>query len=364
MTITQAQSRTSRGRETFDRVLKLERAGETRTRAFQLVAADVGCSESAVRTRFYDEAHRRGGVPLKLAAVPAGGIAIGDLQPVFAQYLARLASKRVTAEHLAKTERALRDFQRHLAAHGVLATEVPHDVAQGYVDELLRRCRPQTVQKTYLTAIAGAYRFAADLGMSMPNPARLVVVPREPDRPPATYTNDELRRLLQAVETPREDLLVHLFVYTGMRRSEVLGLRFNAIGWDQNLIEVLGKGHPPKFRRVPIHPTLRLVLLAGRHRAREGQIYVVESNRRTCLGRDRLHQIMTNISRRAHVRWQGLHAFRKTVSSVLYEEGVRESWIEAILGHAPRTVNARHYRRVPELELHHAILRLYASDPL
>jgi integrase len=220
------------------------------------------------------------------------------------------------------------------------------------------------VQKTYLTAIAGAYRFAHDLGMAVPNPARLVVVPRDPDRPPATYTNAELRALLQAAATQREDLLLHLFIYTGMRRSEVLGLRFADIAWDTNVIDVLGKGHPPKFRRIPLHPNLRLVLQATRQRARAGQVYAVESNRRGALGRDRLHQIMTAAALRAAVDWKGLHAFRKTVSSVLYEEGVRESWIEAILGHAPRTVNARHYRRIPDQQLHAAILQLYRSDPL
>ena len=62
---------------------------------------------------------------------------------------------------------------------------------------------------------------------------------------------------------------------------------------------------------------------------------------------------------------EGTKAFRKTVSSVLYEEeGARESYIEAILGHAPRTVNARHYRRVPDQKAAGNDPTLYRSDPL
>jgi integrase len=347
----------------FEHVLHLEREGLTRTAAFCRLAEQSGASQSAIQSRFYDEARRRGGIPQRPQPRPRA-LHRSRLHPLFDQYLVRLAAKRVTPEHLAKVERALRSFQAHLARSGVDPTDVPYVVAQAYVDGLLRRCRPQTVQKTYLTAIAGAYRFAHDLGMAVPNPARLVVVPREPDRPPATYSNAELRRLLGAAQTAREDLLLHLFIYTGMRRSEVLGLRFDQIDWQHNVINVLGKGHPPKFRRVPIHPTLRLLLLAGQRGSRCGQVDVVESNRHAALGRDRLHQITTGLARRAEVEWRGLHAFRKTVSSVLYEEGVRESWIEAILGHAPRSVNARHYRRVPEAALHDAILMLYRSDPL
>ena len=279
---------------------------------------------------------------------------------MFAQYLARLASKRVTVEHLAKTERALRDFQRHLAAHGVLATEVPHDVAQRYVDELLRRCRPQTVQKTYLTAIAGAYRFAADLGMSMPNPARLVVVPREPDRPPATYTNDELRRLLEAAETSREDLLLHLFIYTGMRRSEVLGLRFNAIDLNLNVIDVLGKGHPPKFRRIPLHPNLRLALRAAETRARAEQIYVVESNRRTAMGATARSDLDPALASR-DCAVAKVHAFRKTVE----QRALRGRRTRVMDRGDSRPCPAHHAMidEIPDAALHEAILRLYASDP-
>jgi integrase len=149
-----------------------------------------------------------------------------------------------------------------------------------------------------------------------------------------------------------------------MRRSEVLGLRFDKVDFSDNRIEVLGKGHPPKLRYVPIHPALRTALMLADAGRRPDQLYVVESNRRQQLGRDRMTQILTDIARRASVEWKGTKAFRKTVSSVLYEEGVRESYIEAILGHAPRTVNARHYRRAADERLQEAILKLYASDPL
>ncbi len=99
-------------------------------------------------------------------------------------------------------------------------------------------------------------------------------------------------------------------------------------------------------------------------RTRDGQVYLIESNRKQAMGRDRLTQILRGVAERAGVEWRGTKAFRKTVSSVLYEEGARESYIEAILGHAPRTVNARHYRRVPEQKLQETILLLYRSDPL
>jgi integrase len=352
--------------QTFEAILTLEREGLTRTAAFRQLAADTVATPSAVQSRFYDEARRRGGVPHvgRTVNVAASRQTGAGLHLVFQQYLTRLNSKRVTVEHMAKTERALARFHRHLLDEGVDPLAVPYHVAQGYFDGLVGEVSLQTVKKTHLTAISAAYRFAQDLGTAVANPAKLVVLPEQADEAPATYTNDELRRMLEAVETAQEDLCLHAFTYTGMRRFEVLQVRLDEIDWEANFIPVLGKGRPRKLRMVPIHPTLRQALILAVGRSHDGQVYLIESNRRQAMGRDRLTQILRAVAERAGVEWKGTKAFRKTVSSVLYEEGARESYIEAILGHAPRTVNARHYRRVPDQKLQETILLLYRSDPL
>jgi hypothetical protein len=219
-------------------------AGLTRTAAFRELAAEAGVTASAVQSRFYDEAKRRGGI-LRLGrdAIPGAPPLQGaGLHRVFQQYLTRLNSKRVTAEHLAKTERALRRFHRHLLAEGVDPLAVPYHVAQGYLDRLVGELSLQTVKKTHLTAISAAYRFAQDLGTAVANPTKLVVLPEQADEAPATYTNDELRRMLGAVETAQEDVCLHTFIWTGMRRFEALGVRLEEIDWEANCIPVLGKG--------------------------------------------------------------------------------------------------------------------------
>ena len=70
----------------------------------------------------------------------------------------------MTAEHLAKTERALARFHYYLVAEGVDPARRPYHVAQGYFDGLVRDLSLQTVKKTHVTAVSGAYRFAQDLG--------------------------------------------------------------------------------------------------------------------------------------------------------------------------------------------------------
>ncbi len=322
-----------------------------------------GRSRSAVQSRFYDEARRRGGVPAKQRGVERPPPATSGLPLIFRRYLTRLNAKGCTSEHIAKTERALREFASHISRLGIDPLDVPYDISQEYINALLRRKAVTTVAKTDVTAIKGAYQFAIELRDVVVNPMRLVVVPGIPDQVPLIYSAADLRAMLAAA-SGLEDLILHVFVYTGMRRSEVLRLRFDKIDWGENQIEVLGKGHPAKLRFVPIHPALRMMLLSADANKRDGQLYAIESNRRQAMGHDRLTQILTRLAARAGVEWRGTKTFRKTVASNLYAEGVRESYIEAILGHAPRTVNARHYRHIADERLQDAILHLYRSDPL
>lgn len=58
------------------------------------------------------------------------------------------------------------------------------------------------------------------------------------------------------------------------------------------------------------------------------------------------------------------HMFRKTVSTCLYEAGVRTDTIDRMLGWAPSSVRVRHYTRIADAELQQAIYALHASDPI
>jgi hypothetical protein len=58
------------------------------------------------------------------------------------------------------------------------------------------------------------------------------------------------------------------------------------------------------------------------------------------------------------------HAFRRTVATVMYEQGVRTRVIERIMGWSPRQMHERHYLRVADAPMHDAIQTLYRDDPI
>ena len=75
--------------------------------------------------------------------------------------------------------------------------------------------------------------------------------PLVPETPPPVISDDELRRLLRTCEgkdfSHRRDMaIVRLFIDTGMRRSELGGLRISDVDLDENMVVVLGEGRRPR----------------------------------------------------------------------------------------------------------------------
>jgi integrase len=285
------------------------------------------------------------------------------MHQIFEQYLSRLNAKRVEATTFAKNEHSLRDFDGWLAGHGLDPLELGHVEAQDYFMQLCTRISPASARNN-LGHVRSAYRYAIALQVTHRDPTALVMLPKQAkDAEPVTFTNAELRSVIAEARDDREYLAVMMLVYTGMRKREVSELPWSAVDFGANQIRVNGK--QGKFRLVPIHPLLREALLEDR-RVRPERVWLFQARTGSVRHIDdtHFHRLVAGLLDRASVTGKTIHAFRRTFSSVLYEEGVRESYIEAIMGHAPRTVNARHYRRVLTDDLQAAILQLYASDPL
>jgi integrase len=130
------------------------------------------------------------------------------------------------------------------------------------------------------------------------------------------------------------------------------------VRFDERGLHVVGKGK--KLRRVPLHPVLLEVL--QRRKA-------TNPTTATVLGkggssRD-INLRLTRLLKRVGVDGgnRPTHAFRKTVASVLIEEGARPNDVDQILGCAAPDVRNRYYvRRNPNLG--ETIKLLYASDPI
>lgn len=191
------------------------------------------------------------------------------------------------------------------------------------------------------------YRSATDADTEIP-PVRLL--PHRSTRAkPYLYTDDEVRRLLEAAlqlpthwpSTPLRPWLFHclfgLLAVTGMRISEALDLKVEDVDLDQAVLTIRA-AKLDRTRLVPIHASTCAALAdyvrrreAFLHQYGRSSTYVFVSNRGTRLDLGRVHRAFYALSRQIGLRAGGaskgprLHDFRHRMAVLTltrwYESG-------------------------------------------
>lgn len=125
-----------------------------------------------------------------------------------------------------------------------------------------------TTRAGRISVIKTFYRWAAKR-YNVPNPASELSRPKKQKVARRRLSDDELERILYAGDSDRDKLVLWMLAMTGLRRGEVIGLKWSAVDFaNGSLRVVLGKGR--KGREVPV-PDELVALLADTKAALEEQ---------------------------------------------------------------------------------------------
>jgi integrase len=83
-----------------------------------------------------------------------------------------------------------------------------------------------------------ALNLAVQWGYRKDNPAEFVSIPKISRKEMKTFSVEEIRIFLHAVQGSRLDALFHLAVTSGLRQSEILGLKWSDLDWDTGNLQV------------------------------------------------------------------------------------------------------------------------------
>ena len=197
------------------------------------------------------------------------------LQRELAAFLAYLAVERRLSPHtLDAYRRDLGDLARWLAAQGIddwhalgqetlrtyvasLHRGVPRGARAGLSGKSLQR---------HLSAVRSFYRWLGRGEAEAVNPATGLRAPKAARRLPQVLDPDEAGALVQVpTDAPlgvRDRAMLELFYSSGLRLSELCGLRWQALDLAEGLVTVTGKGG--KTRLVPVGSHARAALEAWR----------------------------------------------------------------------------------------------------
>lgn len=113
----------------------------------------------------------------------------------------------------------------------------------------------------YHAYIHHALKYAVKTERLNRNPADNVELPKVEKHLADYYTADELNNLLNYAKGKPIEVIVKLAAWFGLRRGEIIGLKWNCIDFDRNILTVAGvvkdKGIPGKTRELYYEPTAK-----------------------------------------------------------------------------------------------------------
>jgi integrase len=178
------------------------------------------------------------------------------------------------------------------------------------------------------------------------NPADLVEVNRPDDSRDRFLSEDEIRRLKAALDERlyrrgtkdlnktnlRLRLLVLIALSTGMRASEIFGLRWSDVMYKEGLMAVRAKLKGGKMRYVPMAPELAAEIRRYPAVIGEDRILPPESGARS--GRQRVEGSFEDLLERAKIKDFRFHDLRHTFASWYMMNGGDLYELAKILGHS------------------------------
>lgn len=167
----------------------------------------------------------------------------------------------------------------------------------------------------------------ADCGDKIPRPKRLKTLP-------VVMSVEEVERLVRSLTNVKHRTMLQVLYGTGLRVSELVGLRLGDIDSGRNTISVrCGKG--AKDRQVPLSPTL-LQLLRGYWKAYRPQEFLFENGRSGAQMSGRTVQAVFEQARAASGinKKISAHTLRHSYATHLLEAGTDLVTIRNQLGHS------------------------------
>lgn len=124
---------------------------------------------------------------------------------------------------------------------------------------------PRTLNRK-ISAFKSFFKYLVRQGQLKSSPMTSIITPKTAKRLPVFLKEEEALNLLQALKAGSEDwrslnarIILTMLYSTGMRLSEMIGLKPEQIDLSRGVIKVLGKGN--KERVLPLTPHLKQALL-------------------------------------------------------------------------------------------------------
>lgn len=270
-------------------------------------------------------------------------MASDDKHRILQRYLEALELERGLARRTVESYgRDLRRLAEGLDRRGVtLDGARPQDLAEHLRSLRRHGLSPRSVSRA-LSAVRGFYAHLVESGERSDNPAVNLSQPKLWRKLPRVLTREEVEGLLQAPDTAtplglRDRAMLELLYASGLRVSELVGLRLPQLRLDVGFLVAFGKGD--KERIVPVGEAAETWL--GRYldevrpelaKTRSDAVFLSRLGR--AMTRQRFWQLVQRYGRATGIEELSPHVLRHSFATHLLEHGADLRAVQAMLGHA------------------------------
>jgi integrase/recombinase XerD len=254
----------------------------------------------------------------------------------FLQYLR--IEKGVAENTIQSYKHDLAMYCEHLGNMDVVKARAP-DVS-GFLKFLYaRKLKPRSATRAF-AAVRGLHKFLILERATTENPTTTVEQPRWWKPLPHVLTLEEVDQLLAAPNIAtakglRDRALLEVLYATGLRVSELIGLRLDGVNIDVGFVRCIGKGN--KERIVPLGESAASAVTAylQMRRARKPTNYLFLNNRGEKLSRMGFWKIVRGYGIWADIKKKLTpHVLRHSFATHLLERGADLRAVQTMLGHA------------------------------
>jgi site-specific recombinase XerD len=273
-----------------------------------------------------------------------------------------------------KSKETLRAYRQDLTRFGAFLKEKglrTNQVKQSTIAEFIRhledtkgrtvsdRLAPATIAR-HLTVISAYYEWLrGDSDVAIRNPVERFKRPKVRNEKPRDVDDGILAKLVDGITDLRDRAIVLLFVYSGLRLSELgqldkttitLTKRKQPDGSLQYLGsgQVIGKGSKKRSFLVGAKAMQAVAAYIAQQRMEDDLPALFLSSRKTRLSTRAIQQILDKWCTRLKLSHIHVHQLRHSFATRSVNSGMSEAVLQELLGHASLNTTQRYFRMKPE----------------
>lgn len=264
---------------------------------------------------------------------------------VVERFLDNLWAERGLSDNSLKSYRLdLLQLQKQLAARDrTILNAAREDLLSILAAEFQQGKSPRTISR-YLSAYRQMFRWLVREGMISTDPVALIESPKTGRGLPKALSEAQIESLLAAPDTAtllgmRDRAMLELMYATGLRVSELVGLKLSNLNLNQGVVRVIGKGQ--KERLVPLgdeaHDSLKVYLSDSRPGLLKGvqTDFVFVTTRKTGMTRQAFWYMVRRYAAICDIPQKlSPHMLRHSFATHLLNHGADLRVVQLLLGHS------------------------------